>query len=125
MVIQGRELGDRELGQIQSLMAEHPGWGRTTLNKELCQLWDWRNAQGRIKDIRADWMEKYAHPVHALETFVDQDRFEGTCYRAANWWRVGQTKGRTSNEKKHRVEASIKAIYLYPLVADFKEELCS
>ena len=39
--------------------------------------------------VRADWQAKYGHPVHALETFVDRDRFKGTCYRAANWLRLG------------------------------------
>ena len=38
--------------------------------------------------IRADWQAKYGHPVQALETFVDRDRFKGTCYRAANWLRL-------------------------------------
>jgi hypothetical protein len=73
--------------------------------------------------IRADWQAKYGHPVHALETFVDR-RFRGTCYRAANWRRVGQTQGRTRNDRKHRIQASIKDVYLYPLAANFKEALC-
>ena len=72
--------------------------------------------------IRADWQAKYGHPVHALETFVDR-RFRGTCYRAANWRRVGQTQGRTRNDRKHRIQASIKDVYLYPLVKDFREAL--
>ena len=72
--------------------------------------------------IRADWQAKYGHPVHALETFVDR-RFRGTCYRAANWRRVGQTRGRTRNDREHRIQASIKDVYLYPLVKDFREAL--
>jgi hypothetical protein len=47
--------------------------------------------------IRADWQAKYGHPVQALETFVDRSRFRGTCYRAAGWRRLGQTRGRTRN----------------------------
>ena len=43
--------------------------------------------------IGADWQAKYGHPVHALETFVEH-RFRGTCYRAANWVRLGETRGR-------------------------------
>ncbi len=69
-------------------------------------------------------MGKYSHPVQAMETFVDQDRFKGTCYRAANWRHVGQTKGRTRNEKKHRIQASFKDVYLYPLTPNYAEELC-
>ena len=52
--------------------------------------------------IRADWQAKYGHPLSALETFVDRDRFRGTCYQAANWVRVGQTQGRTRNDRYSR-----------------------
>jgi hypothetical protein len=73
--------------------------------------------------IRADWQAKYGHPVHALETFVDRSRFKGTCYRAANWLRVGRTRGRTRNDRAHRIQAAVKDVYVYPLVADFRREL--
>jgi len=73
--------------------------------------------------IRADWQAKYGHSVQALETFVDRSRFQGTCYRAANWLRVGQTQGRTRNYRAHRIRAAVKDVYLYPLVADFRREL--
>lgn len=75
--------------------------------------------------IRADWQAKYGHPVHALETFVDRDRFKGTCYRAANWLRLGATRGRTRNDREHRIRAGVKDVYLYPLVEDFRRELCA
>jgi len=75
--------------------------------------------------IRADWQAKYGHPVHALETFVDRSRFKGTCYKAANWRRLGQTRGRTRNDRAHRLRAAAKDVYLYPLVADFRRELCA
>jgi hypothetical protein len=75
--------------------------------------------------IRADWQAKYGHPVHALETFVDRDRFCGTCYRAANWLRLGATRGRTRNDREHRIRAAVKDVYLYPLVEDFRRELCA
>ena len=73
--------------------------------------------------IRNDWQAKYGHPIHALETFVDR-RFRGTCYRAANWRRVGQTQGRTRNDREHRIQAAVKDVYLYPLIKDFREALC-
>lgn len=73
--------------------------------------------------IRADWQAKYGHPVHALETFVDRSRFKGTCYRAANWLRLGETQGRTRNDRAHRIRATVKDVYLYPLVADVRREL--
>jgi hypothetical protein len=75
--------------------------------------------------IRADWQAKYGHPVHALETFVDRSRFKGTCYRAANWRRLGQTRGRTRNDRHKRIRVPVKDVYLYPLVADLRRELCA
>ena len=74
--------------------------------------------------IGADWQAKYGHPVHALETFVEH-RFRGTCYRAANWVRLGETRGRTRNDRENRIQAAVKAVYLYPLIKDFRRELCA
>jgi hypothetical protein len=75
--------------------------------------------------IRDDWQAKYGHPVHALETFVDRSRFKGTCYRAANWMRLGATQGRTRNDRDRRIQAPVKDVYLYPLIPDFRRELCA
>jgi hypothetical protein len=285
MVIQGRNITVDEIGVICDLMAEHRDWGRTRLSEELCRIWNWRNDQGRIKDmaartlllklerrgfielparqrpssnefrnrcapvvdhasepirgslsdlrpltvkvvapgsenlrlfngllahhhylghrntvgenlrylvcdrhgrpvacalfgsaawkcadrdaflewdrptrernlqwltnntrflvlpwievphlashvlgliarrIRGDWQAKYGHPVHALETFVDRSRFRGTCYRAANWLRLGSTQGRTRNDRHRKIQTSVKDVYLYPLIPDFRQEL--
>jgi len=73
--------------------------------------------------IRVDWQAKYGHPVHALETFVERSRFKGTCYRAANWLRLGETRGRTRNDRHTRIHMPVKDVYLYPLVKDFREAL--
>ena len=51
--MQGRELRAEDISLIQALLAEHPEWGRTRLSQELCRRWDWRNAQGRFKDMAA------------------------------------------------------------------------
>jgi hypothetical protein len=75
--------------------------------------------------VRADWQAKYGHPVHAMETFVESDRFKGTCYRAANWLRLGSTQGRTRNDRNHCLRATVKDVYLYPLSPDFRRELCT
>ena len=287
MVIQGRELHAEDIGLIRSLLAEHRDWRRTRISEELCRRWDWRNGQGRFKDmaartlllkleragliqlpkrrgassngfrnrtpplvahatdsircalrdlmplrvsivepgsadlrlfncllsryhylghrntvgenirylardctgrpvgcalfgsaawkcaardawigweqgrreanlgfltnntrflvlpwvtvphlashllatlarrVRADWQAKYGHPVHALETFVESNRFQGTCYRAANWLRLGKTQGRTRNDRNHCLRATVKDVYLYPLSPDFRRELCA
>ena len=53
MVMQGRELRAADIDLIQGLLAEHPDWGRTRLSEALCRRWDWRNAQGRFKDVAA------------------------------------------------------------------------
>ena len=286
MVIQGRKITDVEIGLIRDLMAQHRDWGRSRLSEELCRYWNWRNTQGRIKDmaarslllklerrgcielparqrpssnqfrnrcvplveaaaepirsrlselrplsaslvvprsedlglfkgllgqyhylghrntvgenlrylfrdrhgrpvacalfgsaawkcadrdrfigwdracrernlqaltnntrflilpwvevphlashvlgliarrIREDWQAKYAHPVHAMETFVDRSRFKGTCFQAANWMRLGATRGRTRNDRNRRIQAPVKDVYLYPLIPEFRQQLC-
>jgi hypothetical protein len=71
-----------------------------------------------------DWEQIYNHPLYYLETFVDQERFLGTCYRAANWITVGQTTGRGKNDQTHKVNRSIKGVWGYPLSKDFRFHLC-
>ena len=80
---------------------------------------------GRMaRRISADWEALYAHPVYYLETFVDRERFAGTCYRAANWQCLGQTTGRGIKDKVHKVTLSIKDVLGYPLRRDFRRKLC-
>ena len=74
--------------------------------------------------IAQDWERMYAHPVHLLETFVDAERFRGTCYRAANWQVVGTTTGRGKNDQTKKVNRSIKQVLEYPLHRRFRERLC-
>ncbi|MDA3833698.1 MAG: DUF4338 domain-containing protein [Spirochaetales bacterium] len=75
----------------------------------------------RIKD---DWEAKYGHPVYLLETFVERDRFAGTCYKASNWTHVGETTGRSRNDIYNTMKVPVKDIYLYPLAKKFREVLC-
>jgi hypothetical protein len=75
--------------------------------------------------ISADWEERYGHPIHLMETFVERDRFRGTVYRAANWVSVGETEGRTRNDRRHEISTSRKEIFVYPLATKFRELLCS
>ncbi|MBN2130418.1 MAG: DUF4338 domain-containing protein [Sedimentisphaerales bacterium] len=74
--------------------------------------------------LSADWEALYGHPIYYLETFVDRDRFAGTCYRAANWRCLGQTTGRGIKDKVHQVTLSIKDVLGYPLRRDFRRRLC-
>lgn len=69
--------------------------------------------------VAADWIVKYGHPVVLLETFVDSERFRGTCYRAANWLYVGRTSGRSRNDRHHKLKVVPKDIYVFPLRRDF------
>ncbi len=73
--------------------------------------------------ISADWEKKYGHPVHMLETFVEKERFKGTCYKASNWIYVGETTGRSRNDRYKKLKVPIKDIYLYPLSKNFREVL--
>jgi hypothetical protein len=81
---------------------------------------------GRIaKRIGADWTNKYGHAIYLLESFVDRQRFGGVCYKAANWRCVGQTKGRSRNDRHRTLRVPVKDIYLYPLAKNFREALRS
>ena len=73
--------------------------------------------------ISADWEERYAHPIYLLETFVDPERFRGTCYRAANWQVLGETTGRGKDALTHRPNRSIKQVLALPLHRRFRERL--
>ena len=77
-----------------------------------------------LRRLSADWQAKYGHPVYLVETFVDRSRFRGTCYRAANWICVGQTQGRSRQDRDRTLRVPVKDIYLYPLASDFHEKLC-
>ena len=77
--------------------------------------------QARV--VSRDWEKLYAHPVVLLETFVDTERFKGTCYRAANWIQVGETAGRGKYDRLHEGKEPVKAVYVYPLRRDFRRIL--
>lgn len=79
---------------------------------------------GRIaRALSADWQRAYGHPVYFLETFIDPQRFAGTCYRAANWIHLGMTTGRGKADSTNRPNRPIKHVLGYPLVKDFRERL--
>jgi hypothetical protein len=75
--------------------------------------------------LSRDWQRKYGHPIYLLETFVQRDRFTGCCYRAANWRHVGQTKGRSRQNRPdgRPYRLPIKDVYLYPLHPRFRQRL--
>ena len=76
-----------------------------------------------LKRLRDDWQNAYSHPICLAETFVDTSRFQGTCYKAANWHYAGQTKGSGKKGNDYQYHGQSKAVYLYPLDRRFKREL--
>ena len=80
---------------------------------------------GRMaKRLSRDWEQAYAHPLYYLESFVDPERFYGTCYRAANWLFLGRTTGRGKADQMHRPNRSCKEVLGYPLRKHFRSMLC-
>lgn len=58
----------------------------------------WPNLASRVLKLVSarlaqDWQESFGYPVLAMETFVDPERFRGTCYKAAGWQQLGPTQG--------------------------------
>jgi hypothetical protein len=81
---------------------------------------------GRVaRRLDADWRLKYGHGIEVLETFVDRERFRGTCYRAAGWVPVGATAGRSRNDRHQTLSVPVKDLYLRPLHEDFRRRLCA
>jgi hypothetical protein len=79
---------------------------------------------GRMaRQISLDWGRVYGHPIYFLETFIDPERFRGTCYRAANWVVLGRTTGRGKDDQMHRPNRSIKEVLALPLHRRFHELL--
>jgi hypothetical protein len=76
-----------------------------------------------LRRLSRDWQKIYGHPIYLAETFVDTSRFKGTCYRAANWLLVGQTKGSAKKGNAYLYHGQPKAIYLYPLHRHFRRRL--
>jgi hypothetical protein len=79
---------------------------------------------GRMaKVLSLDWQRVYGHPIYFLETFIDAQRFRGTCYRAANWTYLGDTTGRGKADSTGKPNRSIKQVLGYALVEDFRRRL--
>lgn len=72
-----------------------------------------------VKRLPRDWMEAYSFSPVLIETFVDISKYNGTCYKAANWVHIGDTLGRGRNDRLHEQVLTRKAIYLYPLQKDY------
>lgn len=76
-----------------------------------------------VRRLGRDWRDRHGWALELIETFVECGRFGGTAYGAANWQRVGQTTGRTRQEKAHRVQAPTKSVWVYALHPEFGQRL--
>ena len=76
-----------------------------------------------VRVLSVDWERIYGHPIYFVETFIDPQRFRGTCYVAANWIRLGLTTGRGKDAPSKQPNRSIKEVLGYALVADFRQRL--
>jgi hypothetical protein len=76
-----------------------------------------------VKRLPEDWQERYGYRPLLLETFVERERFKGTCYRAANWQHVGGTCGRGRQDGQRLRAVPVKDLYLYPLEPRWRERL--
>jgi Druantia protein DruA len=75
--------------------------------------------------INADWQARYGHDIYLLESFVEQGPFQGTCYKAANWIHLGQTTGRTRQDRYNTIRTPCKDLYIYPLDPHAQQRLSS
>jgi hypothetical protein len=115
------------------------GWSATIQKKQLhlivnnsrYLIFPWinvKNLASRIlsmcaKQLPRDWQQTYGYTPVLMETFVEKDRFAGTCYKAANWTWVGVTKGRGKLDQFNKSALPVKDIYLYPLHKQFRHLL--
>jgi len=76
-----------------------------------------------VRRLSADWQARYGHRVWLVETFVETERFAGTTYQAAGWLALGQTTGRTRQDRQRTLQSSRKAVWVYPLHRAFRQRL--
>ena len=119
---------DRWIGWQREAREAHLG---RVLNNARFVLLPWvriKNLASKVLSLAAtrvwyDFPARYGEQVVLLETFVEQPRHQGTCYRAANWQCLGETAGRGKLDRHHRAPLPRKAIYVYPLTAHFRAAL--
>lgn len=117
------------------------GWDATTRKKNLSLVTNnsrflvlpWVRSKNLASRILAlvcarlpeDWHQRYGYRPVLAETFVDKERFAGTCYKAANWRCVGETQGRGRMDRYNAWDQPVKTIWLYPLDRRYRELLCA
>ncbi len=72
-----------------------------------------------------DWQARWGYRPALLETFVDPEKYQGTCYRASGWELLGQTTGEGKPRRGKRYKTTVKLVFVRPLRSDFRQVLCS
>ena len=119
---------DRWIGWSPDQRQAHLGWIANNQRFLILPSVDVRHLASHVlggvaRRIAVDWQTKYGHRVILLETFVERDRFAGTCYRAANWRALGATQGRSRQDRHRTLTVPVKEVYVCPLRSDFREIL--
>jgi hypothetical protein len=127
-----KRLGERDrwIGWSESSRLRNLGW---VVNNTRFVIFPWAKVENlashvlgkAARRIGGDWEERWSYRPVLMETFVDPRRFDGTCYRAANWRYVGMTTGEGLVRKGKSYTTSPKKIFVKPLVRDFRSVLCS
>jgi len=78
-----------------------------------------------VREAAEDWRRLYGVELCLVESFVQKDKFRGTCYKAANWIYVGDTKGRGRGDRYNQAQEPVKGMWVKPLCPNFREILCS
>jgi hypothetical protein len=73
--------------------------------------------------LSADWQARYGHPIWLVETFVEWGRFAGTAYKAAGWLELGQTTGRTRQDRQRTLQSPRKSVWVRALHPAFRQHL--
>jgi hypothetical protein len=76
-----------------------------------------------LRRVGRDFGARYHLEPWLVESFNDTEAFEGTCYQASNWLKVGETQGRGRQDRQWHCPTSVKDIYVYPLRPDFREAM--
>lgn len=78
-----------------------------------------------LRRLQEDFRQRYGYEPLLVETFIEQQRFAGTCYRAANFIEVGRTQGRGRQDRSHRGGSSVKRVFVYALHKQARQRLCA
>jgi hypothetical protein len=77
-----------------------------------------------VRRLRSDWQRVYQQDLVLVETFIEKDRFRGSCYAAANWTCIGESCGRGRNDRFHQESLPTKTHWLYAWRPDYRQVLC-